>query len=89
MTTSTVDKLRYLNDTKEAIKAAIVSKGQSVSESDTFRSYAEKIRNINGGSGSDNGAYDAKLTLQGVVDGLPQPDEEEIIEDTIEILSEI
>lgn len=89
MNSSTVDRLEYLKDTKDAIKAAIISKGQPVSDSDTFRSYASKIRNINGGGGSDNGAYDAKLTLQGIVDGLPQPNEEEIIEDTIEILSKI
>lgn len=49
MTTSTVDKLNYLNDTKNAIKAAIRSKGQAVSDSDSFRSYATKIINIPSG----------------------------------------
>lgn len=39
--------------------------------------------------GSDSGAYSSKLTLQGVVDGLPQPTEEEVIEDTLEILNNI
>lgn len=39
-------KLDYLNDTKAEIKAAIESKKQTVSDSDTFRSYADKIRNI-------------------------------------------
>lgn len=39
--------------------------------------------------GSDSGAYSSKLTLQGVVDGLPQPTEEEIIEDSLEILTNI
>ena len=39
-------KLQYLNATKEAIAAALVEKGQTVSSSDTFRSYAEKVRNI-------------------------------------------
>ena len=40
------EKLQYLNDTKERIKEAIISKGQSVSSSDTFRSYASKISAI-------------------------------------------
>jgi len=40
------DKLTYLNGTKTAIKNAIVAKGVSVSENDTFRSYATKIGNI-------------------------------------------
>lgn len=40
------DKLTYLNATKAAIKAAIVNKGVSVSDTDTFRSYADKIVSI-------------------------------------------
>ena len=46
---STADKLSYLAQTKTAIKDAIVEKGVDVSSSDTFRSYAEKIRAIEGG----------------------------------------
>lgn len=42
------DKLTYLNGTKTAIKNAIVAKGVSVSANDTFRSYANKIGNIQG-----------------------------------------
>ena len=42
------DKLTYLNETKTAIKNAIVAKGVSVSANDTFRSYANKIGNIQG-----------------------------------------
>lgn len=38
------EKLAYLEETKAAIKAAIVSVGQEVEETDTFRSYADKIR---------------------------------------------
>lgn len=37
------DKKNYLADTKEAIKQAIISKGQPVADTDTFRSYASKI----------------------------------------------
>lgn len=40
------DKLDYLKETKEQIRQAINSKGQEVSISDTFRSYATKISAI-------------------------------------------
>lgn len=40
------DKLNYLQDTKEAIKSALIEKGVSVADSDTFRSYADKISDI-------------------------------------------
>ena len=40
---TTIDKLNKLSETKAAIKAAIISKGQSISDSDTFASYADKI----------------------------------------------
>ena len=40
---SIADKLTYLQETKTAIKNAIVSKGIEVSDTDTFRSYANKI----------------------------------------------
>lgn len=46
------DKLAYLEDTKEQIKQAIVAKGVSVSDSDTFRSYADKIGSIETGGGT-------------------------------------
>lgn len=39
-------KLEYLNQTKRYIRQAIISKNVSVSENDTFRSYADKIKNI-------------------------------------------
>lgn len=40
------DKLNYLQGTKEAIKSALIEKGVSVVDSDTFRSYADKISDI-------------------------------------------
>ena len=46
---TTSDKLNKLLATKAAIKAAIIEKGQSVSDSDTFASYEDKIRNIQTG----------------------------------------
>lgn len=45
-------KLTYLAETKTLIKQAITNKGVTVSDSDTFRSYASKIDNITVG-GSD------------------------------------
>ena len=45
------DKLQYLKDTKDAIMNAIVEKGVEITSSDTFRSYADKIKNIVTGGG--------------------------------------
>lgn len=36
-------KLNYLKKTKQAIREALIAKGQEVSSTDTFRSYASKI----------------------------------------------
>lgn len=44
-------KLDYLRQTKVEIKNAIINKGVNVSDSDTFRSYADKIADISGGDG--------------------------------------
>lgn len=52
MANTIYDKLEYLEDTKEQIKQAIVAKGVSVSDSDTFRSYADKIGSIETGGGT-------------------------------------
>ena len=46
------DKLAYLEETKEMIKEAIIAKGGSVSDEDTFRSYADKIETIETGGGT-------------------------------------
>ena len=45
------DKLNYLNTTKTNIKNAIIAKGVSVGDNDTFRSYASKIGDISSGGG--------------------------------------
>lgn len=58
---ATADKLSYLQGTKEAIKAAIINHGVSVADTDTFRSYADKIRAITSGSTSDSSLEDAIL----------------------------
>ena len=46
---TTAEKLNYLLETKEAIKGAIEAKGVEVVETDTFRSYADKIGEIQSG----------------------------------------
>lgn len=53
MATITEKKLAYLQGTKDAIKNAIIAKGQSVTDTDTFRSYADKIAAISGGGSAD------------------------------------
>lgn len=45
---TTAEKLAYLNDTKTAIKAAIVSNGIEVPDDTTFRSYPDKVNQIVG-----------------------------------------
>lgn len=40
------EKIQYLSQTKGLIKEAIIAKGQSISDSDTFRSYVDKISAI-------------------------------------------
>lgn len=41
-----VDNINYLQETKNLIKQSIIDKGQSILDSDTFRSYADYISNI-------------------------------------------
>ena len=43
------EKLNYLLQTKENIKQAIKGKGIEITDSDSFRSYAEKIGTIKAG----------------------------------------
>lgn len=44
---STIPKIEYLDDTKDLIKQALIEKGVEVADTDTFRSYADKIGDIN------------------------------------------
>ena len=46
------EKLSYLSETKEAIKQALIKQQVTVTDEDTFRSYADKIAGIEGGGGS-------------------------------------
>lgn len=54
------EKLQKLAATKAAIKAAIIGKGQTVADSDTFASYAEKIAAIE--TGTDTSDADMMAT---------------------------
>lgn len=54
---SIANKLNKLAETKSAIKTAIVNKGVSISDTDTFASYADKIASIEGGSTPTEGIY--------------------------------
>ena len=55
MANTIADKLTYLSGTKDAIKQAIIGKGVEVTDTDTFRSYADKITSIQtGGGGTAN-----------------------------------
>lgn len=47
---SIADKLTYLQETKTAIKNAIVAKGVTIDNTDTFRSYANKIDSLKDGA---------------------------------------
>lgn len=40
------EKLEYLDETKTQIKNALISKGATIADDDTFRSYADKISQI-------------------------------------------
>jgi len=43
------DNLNYIEDTKNLIKQAIIAKGQTITDNDTFRSYKDKIAAIKTG----------------------------------------
>ena len=60
---TTSDKLNYLLDTKTQIKQALIDKGQTITDNDTFRSYAQKIEDIE--NGTEDATLQAKYLLQG------------------------
>lgn len=59
---SVVDKLNYLKETKTAIRNALVEKGVEVADSDTFRSYAQKVTDIPAGGGDIDALIDGSIT---------------------------
>ena len=56
MANTIADKLTYLSGTKDAIKQSIIAKGVEVTDTDTFRSYADKITSIQTGGGGGTGS---------------------------------
>lgn len=83
-----VEKYQYLEGTKEAIKKAIKGKGVDVSDTDTFRSYAEKIQNIGGGGGGSD-TFEAQLLLANVMNSGTLQTEEEIVNETVAVLKNV
>jgi hypothetical protein len=59
--------MNYLLETKKGIREAIAAKGVSISDGDTFRSYADKIASIEagGGSGGDSPTPDMPVIGDG------------------------
>ena len=62
---STADKMSYLLETKSQIKNAIVNKGIEVAETDSFRSYAEKIGSIETGGSTIQDEFYNLRTING------------------------
>ena len=67
----TSNKLNYLNETKELIKEALREKGVEVSDTATFRSYADKVKSISTGITPEgtmliqqNGIYDVTTVAE-------------------------
>lgn len=61
-----IENLEYLKETKEAIKEAIINKGVSVQDTDTFRSYAEKIDRIEPNNIEDLIIANPKVSAQSI-----------------------
>ena len=61
-----LDNLNYLDETKKQIKQAIVDKGQPISDTDSFRSYVDKIDKI---STLAEETADATATANDIVEG--------------------
>ena len=59
---ATSNKLDYLLQTKEAIKTSLKNKGVEVNDTDTFRSYASKIDNIENGGGDISEYFGESIT---------------------------
>ena len=67
MDTNTIDsQLVYLEETKLLLKDAIINKGQNIQDTDTFRSYANKIDQI---STLAEETADATATADDIVEG--------------------
>lgn len=61
------DKLNYLNETKEDIKNALINKGVTVNDNDTFRSYANKILDVQSGLDTSDATATAEHISEGYI----------------------
>lgn len=77
---SITDKMNYLQDTKKQIKDAIIGKGVAVEEGDTFRSYAQKISQI-----QQEGTTDYNFLENKPIINLTGSEESPILSDNLEV----
>ena len=81
MDTNTIDsQLAYLEETKLLLKDAIINKGQNIQDTDTFRSYANKIDQI---STLAEETADATATAEDILKGKTAYNAEGKIEGTL------
>lgn len=62
------DNLNYIEDTKNLIKQAIIAKGQTITDNDTFRSYKDKILAIKTGEMTEEEYNAAMATAQSILE---------------------
>lgn len=62
------DNLNYIEDTKNLIKQAIIAKGQTITDNDTFRSYKDKIAAIKTGEMTEQEYNAAVATAKNILD---------------------
>ena len=66
---SSLNKLNYLLETKRLIRQVIIEKGVEVSDSDSFRSYIDKISSISSGGASEEELIEINNKLTEILGG--------------------
>lgn len=83
-------ELQTLLNTKGEIRQAIIDKGVAVEENAPFDSYADKISQIDSGSGGEGSdTFSAELLLSNVVNSGLLETEEQVVAETVSILENI